>query len=87
MKQLDSNLKSIFPNAKYVESDEPMITDDMIYLTEWLHISVGTMFPHYTTVEEKTNGDFIFHNSWNSLQKAIDEAIKIAFKNKKFSLN
>lgn len=73
-------IKKVFPKAKYIESEEPDITDDMIYLTDKLHIQVDLFSDFYSLIEEvEENGCILFKYLIvdKDLQKVFKEAIKI----------
>lgn len=86
-KQIDSNVKSIFPNAKYIESIEPLIEDDEIYLTKKIHIQCCRLDASYSLVIQNENGDWEYKGVWNNLQKAMDKAIDYVFDNICLSMN
>ena len=59
--KLPKNILKVFPNAKYVETDEPTIEDDSIELTSKLHIQVGLQDDYYSLIKEDDKDEFIFH--------------------------
>tara|TARA_Y100000310_G_C20585110_1_gene764989 strand:- start:249 stop:521 length:273 start_codon:yes stop_codon:yes gene_type:complete len=46
------NILNTFPNASYEESDDPMLTDDWIYLTDELHIQVNLTDDYYSLIRQ-----------------------------------
>lgn len=79
------NLKNIFPNAKYVESSQLQLEDDIIYLTKNLYIQVCEDGEYL--LYEKIGPIYKNHCINKDLQKVVDVAIIVAFKDKNFSLN
>lgn len=57
VKEFDK-ISEIYPNVKYIESEDPDLTDDMIYLTDKLHIQVGLGNSYYSLIRQV---GIIFH--------------------------
>lgn len=68
---LGTDVKSMFPFAEYIDAKDPDIEDDIIYLTDNMHIQVGCN-TFYLVYHE----GFIFEYVFSS--KELLEVVKVA---------